>query len=299
MDVSKLCKTCTKEELAELSELWRREKARGMTWGKFETMFARSARAWRDLGGDGVQDISLDRLRAVLRAGGVVLTEVRTKELVAPFEKRSDERVDYIEFFDVFLAVAGDNNDVLSGDEVLRGEEVLRRAWQDRQERVLVSPADGEGTSLYMPADVDRVMRRSVIMSTVLPNVGAGALVRTMLAPLARVSLVSSVNPDLHWHTRHVYSDIMQLFRSGGTQSLWRGNALNVLKHGTYTASSVASYDTVHRALRRHELDQTLGSIPLKILSGAAAGLFGTCVSVWFFRSLSPFDNNCLSPVSH
>jgi hypothetical protein len=112
-----------------------------------------------------------------MRDGGVDLTSSALLRLLKPYNPaQMSSQFDRVEFFDAFLTVSA------QGYIDVRGEEVLVHAWEIRM-------LQEHGTyALHM--------YHSVVATTLIPLVGASAMVRTLLAPFARLSLVRSLSTE-------------------------------------------------------------------------------------------------------
>jgi solute carrier family 25 phosphate transporter 23/24/25/41 len=94
----------------------------------------------------------------------------------------------------------------------------------------------------------------------------AGAISRTVTAPLDRLKVVMQANTTGKLSLK---SGVKEIYREGGTRGFFRGNGTNIIKIAPETACKFIMYDKIKAAVcKRPEAPSTTE----KLVSGGLAG---------------------------
>uniref|UniRef100_T1IJC4 Uncharacterized protein n=1 Tax=Strigamia maritima TaxID=126957 RepID=T1IJC4_STRMM len=96
----------------------------------------------------------------------------------------------------------------------------------------------------------------------------AGAVSRTLTAPLDRIKVFLQVHPNHQF--QGIASCVKHMHREGGFQSFWRGNGINVLKITPESALKFMAYDQVKRLIRESKSRELM--IQERFIAGSVAG---------------------------
>ncbi|XP_014665203.1 PREDICTED: calcium-binding mitochondrial carrier protein SCaMC-1-like [Priapulus caudatus] len=148
------------------------------------------------------------------------------------------------------------------------------------------------GEDLTVPEEfTESEIQQGVWWRHLVAGGSAGAVSRTCTAPLDRLKVLLQVNMQynvagsatiratkggmLQVHATKanqlgILSGMKHMLHEGGTQSLWRGNFINVLKIAPESAIKFMAYEQIKRLIRRNDhTDVTIGQ---RFCAGSAAG---------------------------
>ncbi|PVD21912.1 hypothetical protein C0Q70_17715 [Pomacea canaliculata] len=97
---------------------------------------------------------------------------------------------------------------------------------------------------------------------------GAGAVSRTCTAPLDRLKVLLQVHGSSK-NNLTIMSGFKQMLDEGGIKSLWRGNAMNVIKIAPESAIKFMAYEQIKAMVKGDSKEIGVGQ---RLLSGSAAG---------------------------
>ncbi len=102
---------------------------------------------------------------------------------------------------------------------------------------------------------------------------GAGAIGRTVTAPIDRVKILYQVNPDRKFSLAKGAKTFRTVLRNTGLSGLWRGNAAALLRVVPYSGVTFTSYAQYERLLGPliNSGDQTK-AVPMRFVAGSLAG---------------------------
>lgn len=98
----------------------------------------------------------------------------------------------------------------------------------------------------------------------------AGCVSRTGTAPLDRIKVFRQVNGFIEFKG-NVLSSFQYMIKEGGLRSLWRGNAINVLKIAPETAIKFTAYEQIKKMIRSRNESRTL-RLHERFVAGSLAG---------------------------
>uniref|UniRef100_UPI00358F9666 calcium-binding mitochondrial carrier protein SCaMC-2-like isoform X1 n=2 Tax=Myxine glutinosa TaxID=7769 RepID=UPI00358F9666 len=98
---------------------------------------------------------------------------------------------------------------------------------------------------------------------------GAGAVSRTCTAPLDRLKVIMQVKAS-RTNNIGLVSGFTHMLREGGVRSLWRGNAVNVLKIAPESAIKFTAYEQIKKLIGSQQ--ENIG-LQERMVAGSLAGL--------------------------
>lgn len=118
-----------------------------------------------------------------------------------------------------------------------------------------------------------KVEKENQLWKHLVAGAVAGAMSRTMTAPLDRVKVYHQVKGAEIGNLRSCFA---MLLRDGGWPALWRGNGMNVLKIAPETAIKFMLYEKIKRVIRDNSSHQL--EFKERLIAGASAGALSQTV---------------------
>eukprot|EP00271_Cylindrocystis_brebissonii_P011590 TRINITY_DN29459_c0_g1_i1.p1 TRINITY_DN29459_c0_g1~~TRINITY_DN29459_c0_g1_i1.p1 ORF type:complete len:490 (+),score=59.22 TRINITY_DN29459_c0_g1_i1:153-1622(+) len=157
--------------------------------------------------------------------------------------------------------------------DVSRGGRTCCSGVIEDEEEVLPSASD----LVFHPIAAVHLVPKDVAMF--IAGAVAGALAKTITAPLDRVKLLAQVQgvqagqPSLN-----LFDAMKKIGREEGLVGYWRGNLPQVLRVIPYSAVQLLAYESYKRLFTGKERGATL-SVPARLAAGACAGMTSTLVT--------------------
>lgn len=99
----------------------------------------------------------------------------------------------------------------------------------------------------------------------------AGAVAKTVIAPLDRTKIIFQTNPQLKFTVNNVVDTLKMIKSTEGTRGLWRGNMATVMRVFPYAGIQFAAFD-VYKRWAGADADGGQLSPHRRLLAGSAAG---------------------------
>eukprot|EP00039_Didymoeca_costata_P026506 m.16036 g.16036 ORF g.16036 m.16036 type:complete len:315 (-) comp5569_c0_seq2:35-979(-) len=125
--------------------------------------------------------------------------------------------------------------------------------------------------------NVSKVPLRLSAVELLVAGGCAGAVAKTVTAPLDRIKILYQVNPERPFTYGRAYKSFRTILRHSGWQGLWRGNGAALIRVIPYASISYMSFDRFERLFSEYvSKDKGAGS---RFMSGAAAGATATTIT--------------------
>ncbi|XP_008305509.1 mitochondrial coenzyme A transporter SLC25A42-like [Cynoglossus semilaevis] len=141
----------------------------------------------------------------------------------------------------------------------------------DRQSRLPVAQAAVLALS-PTPSQAQDIRPKSSALESLLCGAFAGAVAKTVIAPLDRTKIIFQVTP-LRFSAKEAFRQIYCTYMKDGLISLWRGNSATMVRVMPYAAIQFFSHEQYKKVLGSHYGYQGKALPPLpRFLAGSLAG---------------------------
>lgn len=196
--------------------------------------------------------IDATEIQQSLKTIGVNISLLDANRILKSMDKDGTMTIDWIEWRDYFLF-----NSVSDVGDVAR-------FWK---RSVMLDI----GEQLTVPDEFTQEEKESgYVWRQLLSGAVAGAVARTGTAPLDRIKVFRQVHSS-SFFPGNVLSGFQYMMKEGGVCSLWRGNAINVLKIAPETSIKFSAYEQIKYMMRGSNQSRNL-RIYERFLAGSLAG---------------------------
>jgi hypothetical protein len=102
----------------------------------------------------------------------------------------------------------------------------------------------------------------------------AGCVAKTVIAPAERVKMSFQISSD-KFSLKAAFNRGLNMFKSQGFFSLWRGNSTTIIRVAPFAAINYAAHDYAEDEFKKHMKSKTL-PLSLKFLAGSIGGAVAT-----------------------
>lgn len=125
--------------------------------------------------------------------------------------------------------------------------------------------------SCYIAQVMSHEMTITGAFESVAAGSMAGAVAKTVIAPLDRIKIIYQVSPERQFRLRQVPGDVATIARKEGVLGLWRGNQAMMIRIVPYAAIQFVTYESLKGHWLYANDSSSLTPLP-RFLFGSAAG---------------------------